>query len=259
MRALLFFIIFLYAMFRATTLILGFVFAGLAFGIASESRASSADSFPEKALPARPTGFWAHVSYAGKIRKTPSHKARKVGRLRFFTEDGFPETYAVYKSRRTEGNLWYKIGIPARPNGQKGWVLEGALGDVHTSYKELRINRRRFVAKLWENVPGGGKELVWRARVGVGAPGTETPGGRFWIRERIKGFQSGTVYGYMAFGTSAYSKLSDWPGGGVVGIHGTNEPELIPGAVSHGCIRIKNKKIYKLSKRLSVGTPIRIY
>jgi len=37
------------------------------------------------------------------------------------------------------------------------------------------------------------------------------------------------VYGPVAFGTSAYARLSDWPGGGVVGIHGTNEPPQ-PGA-----------------------------
>jgi hypothetical protein len=33
---------------------------------------------------------------------------------------------------------------------------------------------------------------------------------------------SGTIHGRDAIGTSAYSRLSDWPGGGVIGIHGTN-------------------------------------
>lgn len=208
---------------------------------------------------AAPTGFWAHVRYAAKVRSEPSFRSRNIGRLHFFTEDGFPETYAVYRSRDSEEGIWYRIGIPARPNGQKGWVPESALGKVHPSYRELRISRKHFVAKLWERRPGGGKKLVWKARVGVGAPGTETPGGRFWIRERIKGFSSGTIYGYMAFGTSAYSKLSDWPGGGVVGIHGTDEPSLIPGAISHGCIRVRNKKIRKLSRLLGVGAPVRIF
>ena len=78
------------------------------------------------------------------------------------------------------------------------------------------------------------------------------------IREKIKGFQGGSIYGYMAFGTSAYSKLSDWPGGGVVGVHGTNEPWLIPGAVSHGCVRVKDPDIRRLSRKLYIGTPVEI-
>jgi hypothetical protein len=34
------------------------------------------------------------------------------------------------------------------------------------------------------------------------------------------------ILGAFAFGTSAYSKLTDWPGGRIVGMHGT------PGRVS---------------------------
>ena len=49
----------------------------------------------------------------------------------------------------------------------------------------------------------------------------------------------GGSYGPWAFGTSAYSVLSDWPGGGVIGIHGTNQPHLIPGRPSHGCVRVE--------------------
>ena len=64
-------------------------------------------------------------------------------------------------------------------------------------------------------------------------------------------------YGPLAFGTSARSAvLTDWPGGGFVGIHGTNRPELIPGRVSHGCIRMRNRDIERLGRLMPVGTPI---
>ena len=56
----------------------------------------------------------------------------------------------------------------------------------------------------------------------------------------------------------AYSVLSDWPGGGVVGVHGTNEPELIPGRPSHGCVRLRNDKILRLVALMPIGTPVRI-
>jgi lipoprotein-anchoring transpeptidase ErfK/SrfK len=72
------------------------------------------------------------------------------------------------------------------------------------------------------------------------------------------GFDS-PVYGPLAYGTSARSPtLTYWPGGGYVGIHGTNQPEILPGYVSHGCIRMPNEAILKLSRLMPVGTPITI-
>jgi lipoprotein-anchoring transpeptidase ErfK/SrfK len=66
-------------------------------------------------------------------------------------------------------------------------------------------------------------------------------------------------YGPLAFGTSARSPvLTDWPGGGFVGIHGTNQPKLIPGRVSHGCIRMRNPDIERLGRLMPVGTAITI-
>jgi lipoprotein-anchoring transpeptidase ErfK/SrfK len=60
-------------------------------------------------------------------------------------------------------------------------------------------------------------------------------------------------------GTAAYSGvLTDWPGGGVIGIHGTNQPGLIPGRPSHGCIRMRNRDIKRLYALTPVGTPLRI-
>ena len=59
--------------------------------------------------------------------------------------------------------------------------------------------------------------------------------------------------------TSATSnQLTDWPGGGIVGIHGTSLPGLIPGKISHGCVRMKNADIKKLDKLVEVGTPITV-
>jgi lipoprotein-anchoring transpeptidase ErfK/SrfK len=52
--------------------------------------------------------------------------------------------------------------------------------------------------------------------------------------------------------------LTDWPAGGFVGVHGTNQPELVPGRVSHGCIRLRNEDILRLARLLPVGTPVKI-
>ena len=63
-------------------------------------------------------------------------------------------------------------------------------------------------------------------------------------------------YGVWAIETSAYSNLTDWPGGGVVGIHGTDMPQLLGQAVSHGCIRVSNTTASHLKWLTPVGTPI---
>ena len=84
------------------------------------------------------------------------------------------------------------------------------------------------------------------ARVGIGTAEHPTPAGRFYIRNRLTSYRSPS-YGPLAFGTSARSAvLTDWPAGGYVGIHGTDRPDLLPGRVSHGCIRMRNADVLRL-------------
>jgi L,D-transpeptidase catalytic domain len=198
---------------------------------------------------------WAHTNLLGGIRKEPSMASRAIGKLRWNTEDGLPEVYVVLQSRLDdEERAWLQIRIPGRPNGRTGWVREEQLSNLKVAETHLTIDRRTLTATLRKR----GKK-IWRSRVGVGAPGTVTPKGRFWIRERLRNLGGSAVYGPWAFGTSAYSAtLTDWPGGGVVGIHGTNQPELIPGRPSHGCVRVPNAKIVRLAKLMPIGTPLTI-
>ena len=44
----------------------------------------------------------------------------------------------------------------------------------------------------------------------------------------------------------------------MVGLHGTNEPDLIPGRPSHGCIRLRNRDILTLYRLAPNGTPVDI-
>ncbi len=43
------------------------------------------------------------------------------------------------------------------------------------------------------------------------------------------------------------------------GLHGTNQPESIGQAVSHGCVRLRNEDIERLYDMVPVGTPVYIY
>jgi hypothetical protein len=198
---------------------------------------------------------WAHTNLLGAIRSKPTTSSKAVGKLRWNTEDGVPEVYVVLESRLDDKDEpWLLIRVPARPNGRTGWVREEQLSNLKTIQTHLTIDRRKLKATLRKN-----GRTIWSSRVGVGKAGTETPAGRFWIRERLSNLGGSPVYGPWAFGTSAYStKLTDWPGGGVVGIHGTNQPNLIPGRPSHGCVRVPNAKINRLAKLMPIGTPVHI-
>jgi hypothetical protein len=199
---------------------------------------------------------WAHPAGKGApIRSRPVSGAHRITRTHRRTEDGFSEVYLALRSRSdSQGRTWIKVRIPMRPNGRKGWVRDGALGPLYTVRTRMVVDRARERATLYRN---GHK--IWREPVGLGAPSTPTPPGNFWIREKFKVTDDPTgIYGPYAFGTSDYSVLTDWPGGGVIGIHGTNEPGLIPGRPSHGCIRVRNGPVAKLYRLLPVGTPLLI-
>lgn len=197
---------------------------------------------------------WAHPVTERVVRRAPTDTAAPLTRLRLFTEDGPREVSLVLASwRDPAGDGWFHIRVAGRPNGRTGWVRESALGTIHTLRTVLVVDRRRLKATLRR----GGRK-VWSSRIGVGRPSMPTPAGRFWIRERLRPRNPGGLYGPWAFGTSAYSTLSDWPGGGVVGIHGTNSPWLIPGRPSHGCVRVPNPAIRRLARILPIGTPVRV-
>jgi hypothetical protein len=196
-----------------------------------------------------------HPSRIYKVRSGPGRNHHTIAMLRFLTEDNAPERYLVLRSKLGRGGKpWLQIRIPRRPNGSKGWVPRHALGRLRVVTTSLEVDKRRLKARLFKD----GRE-IWTSSIGVGAPATPTPNGRYWIRERLTNLGGNAAYGPLAFGTAAYSRLSEWPGGGVIGIHGTNAPGLIPGRPSHGCVRVPNAKILALDKRMPVGTPVWIH
>ena len=141
-----------------------------------------------------------------------------------------------------------------RPNGQKGWVRESALGPLYHVRTHLVVDRSDLEARLYKR----GKE-IWSAPIGIGAAGHPDPARRFLDPREVRDQRRRAAStGPFAFGTSDYSVLTDWPGGGVIGIHGTNEPGLIPGRPSHGCIRVRNPDIRELWDLLPVGTPVTV-
>lgn len=241
------------------------VTAALAVAPAQAARAESDQRTVRAAGPGGPLGDerlsderrlsrYAGALSRAPVRARPSQGARQVGRLRYLTEDGPFEVYPVLESRVDGGGVtWLRVRLPGRPNGRTGWVPRTDLGELKVVRTLVRIDRAKLRATLLRN-----GRAVWSSPVGVGKRSTPTPAGHFWIRTRLRGLEGDPTYGPYAFGTGAYSVLSDWPGGGVIGVHGTDQPGLIPGRPSHGCIRVPNRALRRLWRLMPIGTPVRI-
>lgn len=195
---------------------------------------------------------WAPSIDKAPIRKGPGPNSKPITSLRYWTEHGSSEIYLILRRFKDVRNVtWMEVRIPMRPNGRTGWVRATALGRPRPVKTHLVVNRAQLSATLYR----AGRQ-VWTSPIGIGKPEAPTPAGRFMIRERFAVANPAGAYGPWAFGTSGYSVLSDWPVGGVVGIHGTNQPSLIPGRISHGCIRVPNPAIRKLAGLMERGTPV---
>jgi lipoprotein-anchoring transpeptidase ErfK/SrfK len=67
-------------------------------------------------------------------------------------------------------------------------------------------------------------------------------------------------YGPFIMTLTAHSEaLSDFDGGdGRVALHGTSRPDLLGGAVSHGCVRLPNAAARRMAAVVPPGAPVDI-
>jgi hypothetical protein len=212
---------------------------------------------PNKPFPLNgPHGMsrWTHVLTKIPARTEPSAGARIITRLKPLTPEMTQNLVQTLDGQiNKKGEYWVRVRLPILPNGSTGWVPRGALGAYNRIWTHLVIDRRLFSATLYRR-----GVAVFTTRVGVGKPYWPTPAGEFHVREKITGF-SDLIYGPIAFGTNARSAvLTDWPGGGFIGLHGTNQPEILPGRVSHGCVRMPNPSVLRLARLMPLGTPVTI-
>lgn len=192
---------------------------------------------------------WAHVLRPVAARTAPSASARAITVVSDVTPEGTNNLVLALESRGS----WVRVRLAILPNGTTGWVPRAALGPYRGVWTHLVVSRARMTATLFRQ----GK-VIFQAPVGVGRSYLPTPRGEFYVRMKLTGF-SDPMYGPLAFGTSGRApNLTGWPGGGYIGIHGTNKPSLLPGAVSHGCIRLKNGDILRLARLMPIGTPVTV-
>lgn len=154
------------------------------------------------------------------------------------------------------GRAWVHVQLPVRPNGTTGWVRLRDVGLASHSFTvEVLLSGHRIV------VTEAGREVL-ASDIGVGTQDTPTPGGDYYVKELLAPPDPTGVYGPYAYGLSGFSTvLTEFNGGeGVIGIHGTDRPDLVGTDVSSGCIRLPNDVITALVEEvgLPLGTPVTI-
>jgi hypothetical protein len=208
----------------------------------------------QRTVPTRFPAAGELVVPATRVYARPSLSSRVVRTLRQLRPDFQLQTLLAIQARfGRDGRLWYQLSLPGRPNGQRGWIRADRM-NAQPARNRITVRRGRRTIEVRRI---SDRRLLLRSIVAVGTPLAPTPLGRdFYVTQ---GFvPTEPFYGPFALATSAYSSLTDWPGGGVAGIHGTNQPELLGQAVSHGCVRVRNSVALRLRSLAPPGTPIDI-
>jgi lipoprotein-anchoring transpeptidase ErfK/SrfK len=163
------------------------------------------------------------------------------------TAFGSPTVFGVI--REQEG--WAGVSTPAVPNGQVGWVrIDPAVVKPAATRSAIVVNVTERVAELRED-----GEAVLTFPVSVGAPGSDTPLGRYAVTDTFRG---GLIpdYGCCALAISATQPRlpSGWLGGNRIAIHATDGP--LGQAISHGCVRADDEAVSELVSRVPLGAPV---
>jgi lipoprotein-anchoring transpeptidase ErfK/SrfK len=181
-----------------------------------------------------------------QLRAAPGGRAlRTIGRR---TSMRGPQILAIV-ARRGE---WYGVLHPSMPNGRAGWIPTDSVKLLREPWELVvdRSERRLHVLR-------DGRE-VERFPVTVGRSGSPTPTGRFAVTDRLTP-APGSPYGCCILAISGrQTRLPPgWPGGDRLALHGTTT-NLVGGAYSSGCVRIRDRDLKRLMKRIPIGTRVTV-
>jgi lipoprotein-anchoring transpeptidase ErfK/SrfK len=184
----------------------------------------------------------------------PDAEAQPMEVLANPNENGAPLVFLV-DGTDVSGDL-VPVFLPVPPNGSTGWVRARDVSLVANPY-HIRVELTAHKLTVTK-----ASEVVLDTVVGVGTADAPTPGGTYYIKELLEPPDPNGVYGVYAYGLSGFTNnpevAEQFGDGGVIGLHGTNQPELLGQDVSHGCIRVTNEVITEMAGYLPLGTPVEI-
>jgi hypothetical protein len=215
--------------------------AYLAAAVAAASHAAAPPHAATAALAARPL----HGSVV--LRAHPG--GRRLVRVGPRGPLGGPLVFGVVGVR----GRWVEVTAEALPNGHHAWVEFGR--DV--SVQPVRWALRASLSRRELDVLRDGR-LVRKIPVGIGAPGSPTPTGRFAVAEKVTG-PFGPAYGCCILALTARQPHLP-PGWNTrityyVAIHAGSGQGA---AVSAGCLHATEADVRYLMRTVPLGTSVQI-
>lgn len=179
------------------------------------------------------------------IHERPGREA--IDRVGPKTEFGSATVFSVIARR----GAWLRVASSISPDNRDLWIradpkrlrFETTEVSIHASLSERIVEVQRD------------GEVEQRFPVTIGAPGTDTPTGRFGVTDLIVGGLD-PVYGCCAIALTAHQPdlPQGWIGGDRVAIHGTTSQ--VGSASSAGCLRATNDDVERLTRTIPLGAPV---
>lgn len=163
---------------------------------------------------------------------------------------------------------WLHVNLPSEPTGSEGFIRSENVS-VDCVHYRITVDLSDFELTFThqgEPVQVNGEDAVFPVGLGENDYRSTKPGNYFVTELVIESDDNGnpvpdSIYGDGAYGLDAYSDdaqiLEDFAdSNGQAGLHGTNDPDAIPGNISNGCIRLKNEHFNELKAVVPLGTPV---
>lgn len=166
-----------------------------------------------------------------------------------------PDIPIVFLVRRERDDR-IEVYLPTTPSGSTAWVrAEDVTVSKVTFRVEVSLSEHRV--RVFED-----DDEVLDEPASIGRSDRPEPGGVYFIKELLQPPDADGPYGSYAYGLSGFTtSLSSFEDGrGIVGIHGTDDPDSVGTDVATGCIGLENEVIARLVDDigLPLGTPVEI-
>jgi lipoprotein-anchoring transpeptidase ErfK/SrfK len=209
---------------------------------------------PEAAIEPAPSGDGASGQPVAQVVRDTRLRTAPGGRVlgRVGPRTRFGVTTYLPVVRRRAG--WLGVIAAEAPNNTVAWLPAAATRPA--------VSRTRLVVDLAKRrlrvLAPDGRTLL-RMTVGIGAPATPTPTGRFAVTDGLRA-APGSPYGCCILALSGHEPHvpQGWAGGDRLAIHGTTAPTTIGAAASLGCLHATDADLRRLMRLVTLGSIVEI-
>jgi lipoprotein-anchoring transpeptidase ErfK/SrfK len=160
---------------------------------------------------------------------------------------------ALTKTQLTpQGHITPTIPLPTPTPGT---VQPSPVSPVEDTWLKIKLKERRVYVYRDNKVKTS-------FQIAIGKPGWETPTGRFQVMQMVKDPAwehpwNGKIFPPGPNNPLGVRWIGFWSDGkNTIGFHGTPNERVMGQAVSHGCVRMRNRDVVALFELVKVGTTV---